>query len=270
MQRNEHNIISFEQQSTRMIRRQQDKLIVDFPTRARSKVPNELMPRSRAGYSSRHASVGSARPSQQPQVQLESQAKELMPRSRRAGDGSRRASVSSACPSRLPQAKLQSQPQPQLALRKKSVSFSEGSTMVKVRYPSDREISRRWYTEEEMNGFGRKMRRDARRQSAVYIATKSRDPNALLPVEEVIKCVGLVHLLSDDVEARYQEFKMNRRTHSGAVLGEQDRQIEMYGCVRDTELANFSMVMSKTDKMKAIKAAILSGSAKPTNRRSSC
>ena len=216
--------------------RQEDKLIVDFPAIARSEVIKGLMPQPKraSGHRSRRASDGSARPSQHPQAQL------------------------------------QPQPQRRRALHKKSVRFSEDSTMIKVRYPSDREISRRWYTDEEMIGFQRKTRRDAVRQSAIFIATKSRDPTAMLPVKEVIKCIGLVHLLSDDVQTRYEEYKMNRKMHSGAVLGEQDRQIEKYGYVCDAKLAKFSAEVSKADKEKAIKVAFLSGSAKPSCRRSSC
>ena len=63
---------------------------------------------------------------------------------------------------------------------------------------------------------------------------------------------------------------MNRKAHSVAVLGEHDRQIEKYGYVCDTALAKFSAAQSKADKVKAIKVAILSGSAKPFSRRSSC
>ena len=163
-----------------------------------------------------------------------------------------------------------SQPHQHQAQPKKSVHFSEECTVQDVSNPSDEEISCSWYTEQDYRGFQRKMWRDVRRQSALYVATKTRDPNAMLPVEEVIKCVGLVHLLSDDVEARYQEYKLNRRMHSNAILDEHDRQLEESGYVHDISLAKLSMTRSKADKVKAIKAAILSGSAKPYHRRESC
>ena len=152
----------------------------------------------------------------------------------------------------------------------KSVRFSEDSTMKLMRYPSDKEISRRWYTDANYRKFQRKFWRDAARQSAVYIAMKNRDPEAMLPTEEVIKCVLIAHLLSDDVRARYNEIKLNRLAHAGTVLGERDRHLELWGCVCETALANFSIAISKADKCKALKIAYLSGGGRPCQRRKTC
>ena len=145
----------------------------------------------------------------------------------------------------------------QRALPMKSVRFSEDSTVVYIHCPKDQEVSYRWYTEEAMQGFQHKMWRDAIRQSAVYITTKSRDPNAILPKEEAIKCVGVVH---DDIRARYKGYKLNRKMHSVAILGEQDRQLEGSGRVCSLTLATFSMALSQADKEKATKIAYLSES----------
>lgn len=53
---------------------------------------------------------------------------------------------------------------------KKSVRFSEMSTMMHVRVPSAREVSVRWYTKEQEEHFQRVMYLEATRQSKVYIA----------------------------------------------------------------------------------------------------
>ena len=148
--------------------------------------------------------------------------------------------------------------QPGPARSAKSVRFSEESTVKYVRYPSKHEIFKRWYTEDTYRQFQRKVYRDAVRQSNVFLATKSLDPSALLPKEEVIKCVGLAHLLSNNVWARRDEIKMNRFAHSATILSEQDRQLEWRGHVCENTLANMSMAMSKADKVKAIKIASLS------------
>jgi hypothetical protein len=90
---------------------------------------------------------------------------------------------------------------------KKSVRFSQMSTMMHVRVPSAREVSVRWYTKKQEEHFQRVMYLEATRQSKVYLASKNQNPPAVLPSEELVKCVGLVHLLSEDVRARYREYK---------------------------------------------------------------
>lgn len=158
--------------------------------------------------------------------------------------------------------------QPQLQQTKKTVRFSQNSTMMHVRIPSQREISRRWYTREQEVHFQHLMYADAMRQSTVYLAAKERDPNAILPREEIDKCVGVVHLLSEDVRARYQEYKESRMVHADIVLKEQDRQREL-GRRCETLLAGVSKLSSKASRDRAVKVALLSAGATP-NRRSSC
>lgn len=152
--------------------------------------------------------------------------------------------------------------------KEKSVRFAEFGTMVLMNYPSEREISKRWYTEQNMIRFQQIMCRDAARQSLVYLATKECNPNAFLPKEELIKCVGIFHLLSDDVNASSRESKLNRRAHSITVLEEQERQRELGGtCVK--VLANVSRLSSKQARDTALKIAFLSAHA-AMERRASC
>ena len=228
----------------------EDDLIVDFPSNEPYR--NNI----RAAQDSCRSSVDSARPYRQ--VQLAS----FAPRS----------SADSKSAAFLPPSIYSAFKKPSQRSQRsvKSVRFSEDSTMKFMRYPSDREISRRWYTDADYRIFQRKIWRDAARQSAVYIAMKNRDPEATLPTEEVVKCVGIAHLLSDDVRARYNEIKLNRLTHAGAVLGERDRHLELWGCVCETTLANFSIAISKADKCKALKIAYLSGGGRPCQRRKTC
>ena len=142
--------------------------------------------------------------------------------------------------------------------------------MMHVLIPSKQESAIRWYTQENEKDFKHLMFADATRQSSVYLAAKEENPNAPLPMGELIKCVGVVHLLSEDVSARYQEFKENRLVHVYRVLSEQERQREqMGGRCDDKLLANVSRLSSKEARDRALKIAYLSvGSNR--RRRASC
>jgi hypothetical protein len=97
-----------------------------------------------------------------------------------------------------------SQPQQQRST-KKSVSFSADSTMMHFHLPSAREVSIRWYMKEQEELFQRILYLETSRQYKVYLASKKYNPLAVLPSEELVKCVGLVHLISEDVQACYRE-----------------------------------------------------------------
>lgn len=92
--------------------------------------------------------------------------------------------------------------------------------------------------------------------------------DAALPMEELIKCVGLAHLLSTDVRARCKELKENRKVHAHNVLKEQERHREL-GERCDESLASVSRLSSKKDRVRALKVAFLSTGGNP-NRRASC
>jgi hypothetical protein len=74
--------------------------------------------------------------------------------------------------------------------------------MVYTRYPTERENLAKWYSEELMHKFRCAMMYD--------VEAKQHDPDAALPVNELAKYVGLVHLLLDDVIQRFQETKLAR------------------------------------------------------------
>jgi hypothetical protein len=107
---------------------------------------------------------------------------------------------------------------------KKSDTFSQHSEMTLMQYPTERENHVKWYTEENMNRFRRNVLRDARRQSSEFMKAKEKNPYAPLPKEELVKYVGLVHLLSDDVIQRSKEAKQARKLHAYNVLKEQYKQ----------------------------------------------
>lgn len=82
--------------------------------------------------------------------------------------------------------------------------------MMHFRIRSECEVSVRWYTPEQEHYFKHVLNIDATRQSKVYFALKKQNPRGVLPKEELVKFVGFVHLLSEDVRARYRECKQKR------------------------------------------------------------
>lgn len=87
----------------------------------------------------------------------------------------------------------------QQSLNEKSVRFSKESTVTMIRRQSRRSLRTRWYSDEDYRQFQRTTHRDATRQSAVFLAHRESHIDAILPKDEVVKCVGIVHLLSEDV-----------------------------------------------------------------------
>ena len=87
----------------------------------------------------------------------------------------------------------------QQSFDKKSVRFVTESTLVLVCRQSRRSLRTRWYSDEDYTKFQNTTHRDAMRQSAVFLANRESHVDAILPKDEVVKCVGIVHLLSEDV-----------------------------------------------------------------------
>jgi hypothetical protein len=137
-----------------------------------------------------------------------------------------------------------------------------------VRVPSAREVSVRWYTKKQEEHFQRVMYLEATRQSKVYLASKNQNPPAVLPSEELVKCVGLVHLLSEDVRARYREYKQYRMDHAYTVLQEQERQRKI-GEDCERMLAKVAKASSEAARKRAFKVAYLSMETRP-RRRTTC
>ena len=103
-------------------------------------------------------------------------------------------SISQPMPAKKPSTRNRKEHQ---AIDKKSVRFSKESEQVQIRRPSRRSLLARWYSVEDYQSFQHTTYRDATMQSTVYLA--AREADALLPKDEVAKCVGIVHLLSEDV-----------------------------------------------------------------------
>lgn len=102
----------------------------------------------------------------------------------------------------------------------------------------------------------------------VHRPSKNQNPQAVLPSEELVKCVGLVHLLSEDVRDRYREYKQYRLDHAYTVLREQERQRKIgENCER--MLAKVAKASSKAAKKRAFKVAYLSMETRP-RRRTTC
>lgn len=87
----------------------------------------------------------------------------------------------------------------QQSFDEKSVQFIKESTLVLVCGQSRRSLRTRWYLDEDYRHFQHTTYRDATRQSAVFLAHRESHVDAILPKDEVVKCVGIVHLLSEDI-----------------------------------------------------------------------
>eukprot|EP00956_Cyclotella_meneghiniana_P000608 scaffold666_cov48-Cyclotella_meneghiniana.AAC.6 len=160
-------------------------------------------------------------------------------------------SISQPMPAKKPSTRNRKEHQ---AMDKKSVRFSKESEQVQIRRPSRRSLLTRWYSVEDYQSFQHMTYRDATIQSTVYLA--AREADALLPKDEVAKCVGILHLLSEDVRRRYHDYKLGRLKHSHTVLQEQERQRELGG-VSTRLLANVSKASSQEDRDRARMFAFL-------------
>jgi hypothetical protein len=136
--------------------------------------------------------------------------------------------------------------------RKKSVSFSKYSTAIEIDYPTIEEIAAKWYAHDEEIYFRSLVPRDATVCSMMWV----RNVTDEVPYELLIRCIGVDHLLSDDVSQRYLKFKSARKTHVDTVLKEQEQQRERYECSTE-ELAYVSEESSKWARERAHKAAKL-------------
>jgi hypothetical protein len=117
-------------------------------------------------------------------------------------------------------------------------------------YPTKEENSVKWYSKDDEKNFRRTVIRDAADQSASYYTLRQHAPNNNLPDEELIKFVGIVHLLSHDVKQRHRDIKTERRAHAFRVLEEQRRQREC-GAVSGVKLALLSKSSSREAKDRA-------------------
>ena len=169
-------------------------------------------------------------------------------------DQSRRASMTN-----IPSARKQG-PQSRRASwagsEKKSVTFSEYSEMTLIQFPTERENHAKWYTDENMRRFRRVMLREAEMQSNEYLKAKEENPDKALSKEELIKYIGLVHLLSDDVIQRSQEVTLARKLHAYTVLKEQKTQ-RKHGASCKLKLARVSSMSSLDARERACNMAEL-------------
>lgn len=136
--------------------------------------------------------------------------------------------------------------------RKKSVSFSKYSTATDIDYPTKEEITAKWYSHDEEIYFRSLVPRDAIVCSMMWMRNVKNE----VPYEVLIRCIGLDHLLSDDVPQRYLKFKSARKMHVDTILNKQDQQREHNECSTE-ELAYVAENSSKWARERAHKTAKL-------------
>lgn len=137
-------------------------------------------------------------------------------------------------------------------VEERTVTFSPNSQGRYIRYPSQSEISRRWYTESDQRRFRHQMIADA-----VECSSKMADCFTSAPQELAFQdFVGLDHLISRDVEQRYMLLRAARKKHARIVLAEQARQRREHRFSVD-DLARVACASSQWARERARKVGIL-------------
>jgi hypothetical protein len=106
----------------------------------------------------------------------------------------------------------------------KKVRFASHCEGRYIDYPSEKEISKGWYSAADFAKFKQRIARDAVKCSMVVLSIRQGRYNDLDPTDFFLThCVGLDHLISRDVAKRYEAVKEARKEHSRTVLEEQER-----------------------------------------------
>ena len=107
------------------------------------------------------------------------------------------------------------------------VRFSSNAKGRFIRYPTAQENKAKWYNEEDYDRFEQRVARDALVCSNLLARIKSGRLNKMEFDSEALalECIGLDHLVSDDVQKSYLALKDRRKRHACIVLEEQEEQI---------------------------------------------
>lgn len=103
-------------------------------------------------------------------------------------------------------------------VRSKSVHFSTHVDGLYIKYPTDEEVIKRWYSDHDQSRFREKVAQDTIKWSFKMLHSNSSKTPSML-----IHCVGLENFLSRDVSERYKAVMKGRKDHARTVLEEQKR-----------------------------------------------
>ena len=107
----------------------------------------------------------------------------------------------------------------------KTVRFSSVAQVRYIQYPSEEDIDKLWYTKEDREHFKTNMMRDAIKCSKM-LDVHFKQSGQSKQYSEVLSChcVGLEHLISNDVSKRCKAVQTARKEHVRKVMDEVDRQ----------------------------------------------
>lgn len=129
----------------------------------------------------------------------------------------------------------------------KFVRFSKYSTAKNIAYPTREQISAKWYSKADEDRFKRDIMRDATICSMWWMEGIE---GKKITKDLLMECVGLDHLMSDDVMERYREVQMTRRIHVQTVLNEQKLQREL-NALSSSRLAHVAKQSSQWPRERA-------------------
>jgi hypothetical protein len=142
----------------------------------------------------------------------------------------------------------------------KSVRFSGQIEGWYIRYPTEEENCAKSYSSEEYARFHQVLAQDVVKCSLRLVAVGTGASQDRMSSEKnIIRCVGINHLVSRNVQQRYQDVREVRKEHVRLVL-EAQRWQRNTSTVNSAYLARVSMVNSQAFKMRSHKVALLSAS----------
>lgn len=141
----------------------------------------------------------------------------------------------------------------------KSVRFATKTHGRYIHYPSKCENHAKWNTSEGYKHFQTVMVRDAIRCSAKLAEIRNTPQDLASFQKNIIRCVGLDHLISRNVEQRYHQVKEARRNHVHLVLQVQEWQ-RRRGDEDPVNLARVSIESSRLFRERSYKVAVLAAS----------
>lgn len=98
----------------------------------------------------------------------------------------------------------------------KSVHFSSHVDGRYINYPTDEEVIKQWYSDDDYSGFKEKMIQDTLKWSSKLFHGNRK-------TGDLVRYVGLENFISRDVSERYKAVKKGRNDHARSVLEEQKR-----------------------------------------------
>lgn len=104
---------------------------------------------------------------------------------------------------------------------KRSVRFSQMSSLAFIEKPSKDIIDVKWYSKADRAHFKQTLKLDVMRMQRILATV----PKEFITEDVLITCVGMEHLMSQELTFRTLQ---RRSEHRGAVMGEQDRQEFLY------------------------------------------